>query len=142
MIKAQKTITLKKYKEKNDISNIDWVYISRYQKLSEDFIREFKDKLDWNYISRCQKLSDDFIREFKDYINKNNLVYNSVFHCGKSNRCISIKKSNPEIIKIGCFKGTEEEAIEAVSKKYEDIEEARDYISKIKQCFKGEKKCL
>ena len=31
-------------------------------------IEEFKDKVDWNYISRCQKLSESFIREFEDKI--------------------------------------------------------------------------
>jgi len=40
-----------------------------YQKLSEDFIREFKDKLNWYRISRYQKLSEDFIREFKNKVN-------------------------------------------------------------------------
>ena len=33
--------------------------------LSEDFIREFKDKVDWKYITKYQNLSKDFIREFK-----------------------------------------------------------------------------
>ena len=49
--------------------NINWNYISAYQKLSENFIREFQDKINWRRISRCQKLSEDFIREFKDKVN-------------------------------------------------------------------------
>jgi len=44
---------------------IDWLSISKYQKLSENFIREFKDNVDWPLISSYQKLSEDFIREFK-----------------------------------------------------------------------------
>lgn len=44
----------------------DWVKISVMQELSEDFIREFQNKLNWYYISKYQKLSDDFIQEFKD----------------------------------------------------------------------------
>jgi hypothetical protein len=44
---------------------VDWFHISQYQKLSEEFIREFKDKVDWSYISQYQKLSESFIREFK-----------------------------------------------------------------------------
>ena len=48
---------------------VSWTYISINQKLSEDFIREFKDKVDWEYISKYQKLSKDFIIEFKDRVN-------------------------------------------------------------------------
>ena len=42
-----------------------WEWISTSQRLSEDFIREFKDKVDWFYISEYQHLSENFIREFK-----------------------------------------------------------------------------
>ena len=50
------------------IEKWQWVDISVEQKLSEDFIREFKDKVDWEWISRNQKLLESFIREFKDYV--------------------------------------------------------------------------
>ena len=40
--------------------------ISEKQKLSEDFIREFKNKVNWGYILREQNLSRSFIKEFKD----------------------------------------------------------------------------
>jgi len=40
--------------------------ISKVQNLSEDFIREFQDKVNWVYISECQKLSENFIKEFSD----------------------------------------------------------------------------
>lgn len=46
-----------------------WEKISVWQTLSEDFMREFKDKLEWHYIVQYQKLSEDFIREMKDYLN-------------------------------------------------------------------------
>ena len=55
--------------EKIKIYDLDWIYISYHQKLSEGFIREFKDKVDWKYISRFQELSEEFIREFKDRVN-------------------------------------------------------------------------
>ena len=45
-----------------------WYNISYYQVLSEDFIREFKDKVDWRCISKKQNLSKDFKKEFKDKI--------------------------------------------------------------------------
>ena len=52
---------------------IDWYNISIYQKLSENFIREFQDKVDWFYISKYQKLSEEFIREFQDKIDWYNI---------------------------------------------------------------------
>jgi len=56
-----------------------WYYISQYQILSEDFIREFKDRVNWEYISSYQKLSEAFIGEFKDkvswyYISSNQML--------------------------------------------------------------------
>jgi hypothetical protein len=49
-------------------NNVDWCFISINQTLSEKFIREFKDNVNWEYISRHQKLSEDFIREFSDKV--------------------------------------------------------------------------
>ncbi len=57
------------YANYESLDNVDWDYISCYQKLSEDFIREFKDKIVWYWISKNQKLSEDFIREFQNKIN-------------------------------------------------------------------------
>ena len=37
-----------------------------HQHLSEDFIREFKDRVNWYCISAYQHLSKEFIEEFKD----------------------------------------------------------------------------
>ena len=48
---------------------VNWNLISHYQKLSEDFIREFQDKVSWGTISYSQTLSADFIREFQDKMN-------------------------------------------------------------------------
>lgn len=47
---------------------VNWEYISKCQKLSENFIREFHDKVDWVSISINQKLSESFIREFQDKV--------------------------------------------------------------------------
>jgi len=47
---------------------VDWISVSYHQKLSEDFIREFQDKVYWPSVSSYQKLSEDFIREFKDKV--------------------------------------------------------------------------
>ena len=57
-------------KEIRDIINkggkLDWEKISIFQTLSEEFIREFQDKVQWEYISMGQELSEYFIREFQD----------------------------------------------------------------------------
>lgn len=48
----------------------DWFEdISLNQNLSEDFIREFQDKLEWRLISSWQKLSESFIQEFSHKLN-------------------------------------------------------------------------
>ena len=54
---------------RNFQNKVDWFYISEYQKLSENFIREFQNKVDWFLISIYQKLSENFIREFQNKIN-------------------------------------------------------------------------
>lgn len=53
------------------LGDVDWTYISEFHELSEDFMREFKDKVNWDCISASQKLSEDFIREFKDKVSWN-----------------------------------------------------------------------
>ena len=53
----------------NRLTPNDWIYISRYKTLSEDFIREFKHKVKWYLILKYQTLSEDFIREFKHKVN-------------------------------------------------------------------------
>ena len=57
---------------------VNWEYISLYQKLSEEFIREFQDKVNWEYISCFQKLSEDFIREFQDKVYWKSIYYSLI----------------------------------------------------------------
>jgi len=45
-----------------------WGYISTYQDLSEAFMRDYSTHLDWSEIPRRQKLSLEFIQEFRDII--------------------------------------------------------------------------
>lgn len=47
-------------------NEIEWYAISRYKKLSEDFIRQFQDYIDWCALPIRQKLSENFIREFQE----------------------------------------------------------------------------
>ena len=46
----------------------NWYYISKYQKLSEAFIREFHEYVIWGYIFHFQELSESFIRQFHDRV--------------------------------------------------------------------------
>ena len=46
-----------------------WIDISYYQNLSENFIKEFQNSVNWSYISLRQKLSEEFIREFQNRVN-------------------------------------------------------------------------
>ena len=49
-------------------NKVNWEEISCHQKLSENFIREFQNKVCWFWISFFQNLSNKFIIEFKNYI--------------------------------------------------------------------------
>ena len=55
---------------------VDWTLISKHQKLSEEFIREFQDRVDWEKISRYQRLSEKFIGEFKDKVDWEKISWN------------------------------------------------------------------
>jgi hypothetical protein len=59
----------------NQLSKNDWINISYYQILSEDFIKEFQDKINWTCISEYQTLSEDFIREFQNKVNWSNISF-------------------------------------------------------------------
>ena len=56
--------------DKKNISEKDWEKISRYEDLTENFIRKFSDELIWGIFPWKVKdnLSDKFIREFKHKI--------------------------------------------------------------------------
>jgi hypothetical protein len=76
----------------NQLSESDWNYISSYQTLSEDFIREFKNKVNWIYIRWNEKLqvSDKFCENFD-----HKLCYNNVWKInGKYHRTLGPAKNN------------------------------------------------
>ena len=45
-----------------------WTVISKHQKLSEDFIEKFADKLYWYHISQYQTLSEDLIEKLQNKV--------------------------------------------------------------------------
>ena len=51
--------------EKN---NNDWYKISKNEKLNEDFMNKYSDKLFWHEISKSQKLSENFITKYYNKI--------------------------------------------------------------------------
>jgi hypothetical protein len=63
-ISAEQCLTEDFMREFHD--KIDWVCISDWQVLSEDFIREFENEIFWDFLFETQKLSNEFVREFKD----------------------------------------------------------------------------
>jgi hypothetical protein len=47
----------------------EWKEISKYQKLNEDFIKKYEDRVIWHYISGHQILSEKLIEKYKDRVN-------------------------------------------------------------------------
>lgn len=64
---------IRKFKEKFD--EHDWYCISHYPKLSEDFIRENKDRVCWSAILENQTLPEEMIIEFKDKMDPYELLH-------------------------------------------------------------------
>ena len=60
--------------------------------------------------------------------------YPVIYGCGRLGREIYLSLTDKSIIVIGCFKGTEEEAIERIKGEYSGSA-ADDYILKVKRCF-------
>jgi hypothetical protein len=46
-----------------------WWRVSKYQRLTEGFMRKFEDKLNWEMVSQYQSLSEGFIGEFEGRVN-------------------------------------------------------------------------
>ena len=61
--------------------------------------------------------------------------YPVVYNCGDEDRAIYLDLKDKSIIRIGCFKGTKEEAISAVENRYSG-DSMKKYISQIGECFK------
>jgi hypothetical protein len=50
--------------------DIDWNYITKYQKLNEKFIKKYENKILWNYIWNSQTFSEEYIRELYNKANE------------------------------------------------------------------------
>lgn len=60
--------------------------------------------------------------------------YPMVQYCGFKSRTIYLCTFDKSLIRIGCFLGTKDEAIELINKYYDGKDAAR-YIAKVKKCF-------
>lgn len=61
--KKQLNCTVENFSKCCDMANLSY-----HKVLSEDFIREFKDKVNWSFISQKQKLTESFIEEHDNYV--------------------------------------------------------------------------
>lgn len=66
--KEQETLNRVNVLLKTDYKTLDWSWISEKHKLSESFIREFRNHVDWKVVSFKYILSESFIREFEDKV--------------------------------------------------------------------------
>lgn len=69
------TIVFTTTKDKEDIvmvkdlrDRLDWMYISRFQQFSDDFIRKYADFLDWKELKMRKDISEKLKEEFKSKI--------------------------------------------------------------------------
>jgi len=60
--------------------------------------------------------------------------YPVVYNCGDDSRAIYLDLKDKELIRIGCFIGTKDEAISRISEKYSGTAK-EDYINKVIECF-------
>ena len=49
-------------------NKVNWNHVFHYQTLSENFIEEFENNIDWWYVSQYQTLSESFIRKHADKV--------------------------------------------------------------------------
>ena len=72
-----------------------------------------------------------------DYLDLRNTAITSypvVYNCGNENRAIYLDLVDKNLICIGCFKGTKEEAMKVIGAKYSGAG-AESYIAKVNECF-------
>jgi hypothetical protein len=150
---------------------LDTLLICAHQKLSESFIEKHSEDLNWSMISIHQEISPEFAEKFLKRLNllpyiKSNVLPNEFLekyekknswclvkkaviavekNCGESKRIIIITRNSPKIIHIGCFRGTEKQAIKKIKEVYaysRNIMFRDAYIDKVKKCFRDSEKRL
>ena len=112
----------------------------KYQKLDEEFIKNYLGNSYFRFITKYQRVSKAFIKEHNLKVKDEDIIIGAEFYCGEHRRSIYIYKRNPKVIVMGCFIGTKKEAIKAIKSKYKHNKRAKsNYIKKVEACFKQAK---
>jgi hypothetical protein len=107
----------------------DWNNISFYQKLSENFIKEFRLKVDWGNISFHQNLSEDLIKDFADTVDWNEISrYQKL-----SEEFISAFKNKRNLFTVLCYQELSQDFIQELEKDLDDLISIEDQ----QQIFSG-----
>ncbi|WP_418186763.1 hypothetical protein [Aliarcobacter lanthieri] len=120
----------------------DNLSVSGYLDLSNTGITSLPDNLSVGgslYLSNTgiTSLPDNLsVSGYLDLRNTGITNYPLVHNCGIGSRTIYLDRNDKNIICIGCFRGTQDEAIQAISEKYKYNHNERDkYIQNVKDCF-------
>lgn len=74
---------------------INWLYVSIHQDLSENLIEEFYYDVSWPHISQYQKLSKKFIIKFRDALSPHYLAKNLKISAKLRKRIKELANKNP-----------------------------------------------
>ena len=129
------------YLEGADITQLpDNLSVKGFLDLRDTEITQLPENLNVNgdlFLSgtKITQLPDDLNVNGGLFLERTNITnYPVVYDCGRSKRAIYLDLKDKNIIHIGCFQGTKDQAIEAIKKEYCQ-EEAEKYIEKVEQCF-------
>ena len=66
---------------RDNIDDLEWNFVCRFQNLSLSFIREFQYYMDWRELAQNETIhfTVDFIREFKDKLNWSKMSEREIF---------------------------------------------------------------
>lgn len=84
----------------------------------------------------CEIPKDLKVGTFIELKHTSIIGYPVAYDCGKSSRAIYLSVKDKNIIHIGCFKGTKQEAIDKITGAIEySALEVAEYVKKVEQCF-------
>jgi len=89
-----------------------WKIVSKYQVLSNDFIRNYDSKLDWSFISLYQNIDIDLITDYTHLINWSNLPLNVYTSTLFNNTTIKLFADFPIWNNIGCIRSLSNDTLE------------------------------
>ena len=87
-------------------------------------------------MTKAEKIIANYDGGYLDLSGCENIP-NGVYACGDEKRNISCY-NHPEkglVVSLGCFIGTEEECVQAITRKYDTKKSGKEYISKVQEAF-------